>query len=231
MVRRLADGVWLLPLRVSNAYLVDDGELTLIDAGLPWDADRLRRELGVLGHDVGDVDRILLTHYDLDHVGALRRLPFDAPVYAREPDASYLDGTRRPPLSSHRGVFHRLGGLLLTPPNLEVVRVDDGETVGSFTVHATPGHTEGHAAFVSTDRDVGALGDLVRERDGTLRASPWRLSYDTDAVEASIARLAEEAGAFSVAAVGHGEPPTENGSALLSKLAGRVEERASGQSI
>ncbi|MFB6154439.1 MAG: MBL fold metallo-hydrolase [Haloferacaceae archaeon] len=221
MVRRLADGVWLLPLRMSNAYLVEDDVLTLVDAGTPWDADRLRRHLDVLGHEVSDVGRILLTHYDFDHVGTLRRLPFDAPVYAREPDASYLDGSRRPSWTDRKGAFQRVSGLLLSSPDLDVRRVEDGEAVGSFAVHATPGHTRGHTAFVSAERDVGVLGDLVREGNGRLQSSPWALSYDTAAVRDSIARLASTAGEFSVAAIGHGDPPTENGSDLLSRLARR----------
>jgi glyoxylase-like metal-dependent hydrolase (beta-lactamase superfamily II) len=221
MVRRLADGVWLLPLRISNAYLVEDDVLTLVDAGLPWDANRLRHALGVLGHEVSDVDRILLTHYDIDHVGTLGRLPFDAPVYAREPDASVLEGLRRPPWTNHKGAFQLFTRPFLRRPDLEVHRVEDGDAVGGFDVHATPGHTPGHTAFVSEDRDVAAVGDLVFEEDGTLSSSPWALSYDTAAVRESIDRLAREAAPFSVVATGHGDPPTENGRELFRRLASR----------
>ena len=221
MVRRLADGVWLLPLRMSNAYLVEDDALTLVDAGTPWDAGRLGRALDVLGHEVADVERILITHYDFDHVGALSRLPFEAPVYARDPDASFLEGGERPPWTNRKGAFQRLSGVFLDAPDLDVHRVEDGDTVGSFDVHATPGHTPGHAAFVSDDRDVAAVGDLVFEEDGTLSSSPWALSYDTTAVRDSIDRLAREADPFSVVAMGHGDPPTEDGLDLFRRLANR----------
>jgi glyoxylase-like metal-dependent hydrolase (beta-lactamase superfamily II) len=221
MVRRLADGVWLLPLRISNAYLLEDDVLTLVDAGLPWDANRLRHGLDVLGQEPSDVQRILLTHYDVDHVGTLGRLPFDAPIYARDPDASYLEGSGKPPWTNHKGAFQRLADVAVRHPDLDVRRVDDGDAVGSFDVHATPGHTPGHTAFVSEELDVAAVGDLVREEDGRLVSSPWAMSYDTAAVRASIDRLARDAAPFSVVAIGHGEPPTEGGRELFRRLADR----------
>ena len=104
----VADRLYRLDLGMVNAYLVDTGETTLVDAGTPNAVEDLRGELDEAGYHARDIDRVLITHFDLDHVGTLAHMTFDCPIYAMEPDASYLDGTRKPPLSNHKGVLQRL---------------------------------------------------------------------------------------------------------------------------
>ncbi len=80
----VADGVWQLklpvpfPLRFVSVYLVegDDG-WTLIDAGYDYPQARAAWEAGAVeaGCDLArDVDRILVTHFHPDHIGAARWL-------------------------------------------------------------------------------------------------------------------------------------------------------------
>jgi glyoxylase-like metal-dependent hydrolase (beta-lactamase superfamily II) len=233
----LADGIWRLDCGSVNAYLVEDrDDLVLFDAGTPRSAGAIREGIAAAGYGVADVDRVLVTHYDLDHVGGLAKLQpeLDAPVILREPAASYLTGTRSPSFGSMKGAFQRVSGLLLSRPDLRVERIVDGETAGTFTAYHTPGHTQGHVAYVSKHRDVGVLGDLVRETGGRLERSPWYLSHDTDAVAESVRKLASRAPEFEVACVGHGDPITEGGSAALVRLAregegegGEADDRAS----
>jgi len=227
MATQLAEDVWQFELRGVNAYLVEDDVPTLVDAGTPWDEHRLRDGLAEAGIDVGDVGRVLLTHYDLDHVGALAALApdLDAQVYTGAHDAQLLRGERSPPLANHKGLLQRLTGLFVSRPALEVQAVADGETIGSFTAFETPGHTPGHVAYVSHDRDVGLLGDLVSESGGDLEPSGWTISYDTDAVRESVRSLAERAPSFEVACMGHGTPIDRGGSEALARLAANLEER------
>lgn len=222
MPTRLAEGLWWFDLGSVNAFLVEDGDdLVLVDAGTPRAADRLRRGLDDLGFSPGDVDRVLLTHYDYDHVGGLAKLTpaLDAPVVAMEPDAGVVAGERSPPWANHKGALQRVAGLLLELPDLPVQRVAAGEMVGSFTAYHTPGHTPGHAVFVSEVRDVAFLGDLVRSTDGELAPSPWFISYDADAVEASIRTLVDRTPRFAVACPGHGVPMRSGGFDALAALA------------
>jgi glyoxylase-like metal-dependent hydrolase (beta-lactamase superfamily II) len=54
-------------------YLVDDGgEWTLVDAGWPGDEESVRDGLASAGIGPADVDRVLLTHFDPDHVDRSR---------------------------------------------------------------------------------------------------------------------------------------------------------------
>lgn len=219
MAVELVPGVWWLDLRGVNAYVhAAGGETVLVDAGFPWQADALRAELADAGLGPDDVDRALLTHYDVDHVGGLARLRLDVPVHAGAADAAVLRGERSPSLTSRKGLLQRALGPLVGPPPADVRDVADGEVVAGMRAHHTPGHTPGHVAFVDGDRGVAFLGDLVRSTGARLAPSRWLLSADSGAVRRSVRRLVVEGVDFDVAAVGHGRPLREGGSRALARL-------------
>jgi len=219
MTAELRPGVWWLPQRGVNAYLVEDGDaLTLVDAGMPWQAENIRRGLEVAGYQPRDLDRVLITHYDLDHVGGLRSLlesAGDVDVYCGARDADILTGRRKPPLRNRKGLFHRLTGFLVPSIESPVHSVEDGDRIGGFEAIHTPGHTVGHTAYVHEGRDAALLGDLVRADDGALEPSPALLSVDTDDVDASIQRVLGRVPDFRAACVGHGDPLRSGGRAAL----------------
>ncbi|MDS0293296.1 MBL fold metallo-hydrolase [Halogeometricum luteum] len=211
--------------RGVNAYLVDDdGTLTLVDAGTPWDGARMREMLSSSGVGPGDIDRVLLTHFDLDHVGTLATLGLDAnvPIHAAEPDASFLLDDADPPAGNHKGAMQRAFRLFIDTPENEVVRVTDGDEVGGFVAYRTPGHTPGHVAYHHAGHGAAFLGDVVRESDGELDPMPWLMCYDTDRNEKSLADLADRIDPFEAACVGHGDPVRTGGYDALRRAADRL---------
>jgi glyoxylase-like metal-dependent hydrolase (beta-lactamase superfamily II) len=220
MATELADGIHWFDLTGVNAYLVEDDVLTLIDAGTPFDTSAIEAGIEDAGHAVEDVERVLLTHYDLDHVGTLARLPdLDATIRVGAADVAILTGESTPPLSNHKGAFQRVTRPFVHPPDSPVEPIADGEEVGSFTAHHIPGHTPGHTAFVSEEQSAAFLGDLVFEDGGALTSSPWLMSYDTDEVETSVRSLAERVPEFDVLGMGHGVPFVRDGDERLADLA------------
>jgi glyoxylase-like metal-dependent hydrolase (beta-lactamase superfamily II) len=225
MAERVADDVWLLDLGLvfplgSNGYLVDDGEVTLIDPGLPVNRPSLASELADAGYDLAEVDRTLVTHFDLSHVGGLRYLSSDTgPVYL-SPDALALArGEFRRRHRHHKALYHRLVRRLFgLPAGLTYETVDDGETVGRFTAYHTPGHNPGHTVYVH-DSGVAFLGDLVWERAGELTPPFWLDSYDMRSVTESIRSFADRVDPFAVAAMAHGEPIRAGGYDALRECA------------
>jgi len=248
VARELLDGVWLLdlglvPPMATNCFLLDeaamsrpggsdaeggsDGEptVTLCDAGYWRNTPSIRSELADAGYGPGDLDRVLLTHYDLDHVTGLARLApeFDGPVYIGAPDYRLLTGDADPPLLHHKGLFHRAARRLFPiPDRFDLRPVADGERVGRFTVYVTPGHNLGHAVYVH-DADVALLGDLVWGEAEGLTVPFWLDSYDVAECRASVRSLVERAGPFDVAAMSHGTPLVEGGSDALRALADGFE--------
>jgi glyoxylase-like metal-dependent hydrolase (beta-lactamase superfamily II) len=235
-------GVWWLDLGSVNSYLAVDGDdLVLVDAGTPRSGAAIAEGIRDAGYEIGDVTRVLVTHFDLDHVGALSKLDLDAPVYAGRADAEVLAGQTDPDWRSRKGLLQRAVKPFVSAPGLPIRPVEDGDEIGGFTAYHTPGHSPGHVAYVASDGkkrnagddggaeiasasapSVGFLGDLVVESDGQLEPSPWVLSYDTDEVARSIRRLADAVPDFDVAAMGHGTPIMREGSQRLRELASRL---------
>lgn len=211
-VYRLADSP-------ANVYLVDDGELTLVDGGSPGNVKRIRDAIRALGFAVADVDRVLLTHYEYDHVGALASLGLSAPVYAGEPDATYLTGAEKPPLTNRKGLLQRVTGRGIDYPDLYTYPIFDGDRIGGFTAYHTPGHTAGHMAYFHEGIGVAFLGDCVREKGGTLQPTRAALCADAEENGRSVRSLDDRLPTFDVAAPGHGDPITVDASAVLRRLA------------
>ncbi|MES3517730.1 MAG: MBL fold metallo-hydrolase [Natronomonas sp.] len=229
MTRRVTEGVWLLdvgwPEPVgANAFLLSErsgNETTLVDAGLPIGRRSLDAEIRATGHDPSDVDRVLLTHYDLDHAGGLRGSAVDAPVYLGEADRRLLVGADRPPWRHHKGAFHRVLRRLFSLSTTEVRGVRDRERIGGFRALHTPGHNPGHTIYLHEGRRVAFFGDLVNERDGVYLPPPWLDSYDTDRATESIRRVAAELSADSIdhGCSGHGRPISPGAAEALRTLA------------
>jgi glyoxylase-like metal-dependent hydrolase (beta-lactamase superfamily II) len=228
MSRELVDGVWVIECRGVQAYLVRDGEdLVLVDAGTPWDATTIREGVRDAGFVLADVDRVLVTHYDVDHVGALAALEerLDVTVFVSEADGRVFRGERQPSGSGLKPLLKRFVMGPLTPrTELPMRFVGEGDTVGSFEVFETPGHTPGHLCFVSESLGVGLLGDLVRgNADGSLRRGPWLFDADRKRAGRSIREFADVAPAFETACVGHGDPVAAGARDALRALAAEVD--------
>jgi glyoxylase-like metal-dependent hydrolase (beta-lactamase superfamily II) len=80
--RAAAAGIQQLPIPTPflvgrvNCYLIEDDPLTLVDTGpnSGKSLDELEQALAARGHRVEDLERIVLTHQHLDHVGLLEIL-------------------------------------------------------------------------------------------------------------------------------------------------------------
>lgn len=222
MADRLDEGLWLLNLGLvtpfaTNGYLVDDGDLTLVDPGLPVNRPRIGTELADAGYDVADVDRVLVTHFDLDHVGGLARLvpEFEGPVYMGAQDLAMATGETDPKRRHHKGLFHRLVRRLFgLPDGPSYEGVEEGTEVGGFRAYHTPGHNPGHTVY-HHESGVAFLGDLVWEEQGRLTPPFWLDSYDMRGVRESIRDLPQRVAPFDVAAVAHGDPITADGHRAL----------------
>jgi glyoxylase-like metal-dependent hydrolase (beta-lactamase superfamily II) len=68
-------GVHRMGTPIVNWYLFeDDGRLTAVDSGLAGYAQTLEDDLAALEHRLGDVEAVVLTHSDGDHVGMAARM-------------------------------------------------------------------------------------------------------------------------------------------------------------
>jgi glyoxylase-like metal-dependent hydrolase (beta-lactamase superfamily II) len=82
----------ILGMREVNAYLLLGGPMTLVDTGMPGSEETILSYIEGLGLTSGDLARIVITHYHLDHVGSLAALKArtSAQVLAHPGDASVV---------------------------------------------------------------------------------------------------------------------------------------------
>ena len=166
-----------------NSYLVDDGgALTVIDAGLRGHWTELERELASIGRSLTDIQAVLLTHGDVDHVGFAERLrrATGVPVFVAAADAAEARGeVKKPaaprdpmrirPLTQFLVYGLRHGGLGSTP--IAEVRPIEGSTTldvpGAPRVIPLPGHTPGSVAYHVPLVDAIFMGDAMTTRSVT----------------------------------------------------------------
>src|SRR5260370_34035769 len=80
---KIAKGLHRIGSDTVNSYLVvDGGGVTIIDAGLPRYWKLLNSELARLGMTLDDVQALILTHGDTDHIGFAARLHRDKGILA-----------------------------------------------------------------------------------------------------------------------------------------------------
>lgn len=70
---------------------------TLVDAALPDQMETIEATLAEAGIEARDLERIIITHQDLDHIGSAAALVREsgARVLAHPEDVPYIEGDRR----------------------------------------------------------------------------------------------------------------------------------------
>ena len=74
-MQTIIPGLSQISLGYVNAFLLEhDGQLTLIDTGVPGSEDKILAAVKELGHAPRDIRNILVTHLHADHAGSLKAL-------------------------------------------------------------------------------------------------------------------------------------------------------------
>ncbi len=141
----------LPPATHTNALLVGDKDLVLIDPGSPWDdqLESLRDIIDVVIHDTGGkLTEIWLTHHHGDHIGGVEwvRNYYNVPVAAHSDSLSKL---------SERGIS--VDRVLADGQILELA----GPRGLRFRAIHSPGHAKGHLCFYEENQRVLIAGDMV----------------------------------------------------------------------
>ncbi|OHE70822.1 MAG: hypothetical protein A2Z99_05520 [Treponema sp. GWB1_62_6] len=187
----VASGVFAILDSFVNLYLVErDGKYLAVDAGT--DAKNVRAEMARLGIAPEDVEVLLLTHTDYDHVDAAS-LFTNARVYISEREEDMLNG------KAHKVLFFR--NSLKTEHGF----LADGEEtrIGGWMVRTivVRGHTSGSACFV-VDGKYLFTGDNLSLREG--KAAPFNdfFNMDTPTQRADLPKIAGLEG-IELLATGH----------------------------
>jgi glyoxylase-like metal-dependent hydrolase (beta-lactamase superfamily II) len=138
--------------RDGCVYLMSLGELILIDTGAGWSVDQIIHNVQSLGLDGKNLNKILLTHCHIDHIGGAPeiRKRFGSKIYAHNLDA--------PPMENGDPVLTAANWYQTTfPPTPVDVKFNLPEeilTIGQQKIVClhTPGHTPG-SICIYLDKD------------------------------------------------------------------------------
>ena len=152
---------------IANIFFYTrNGTTIMIDAG--YNYDRLKEKMEWLNIDPSEIQHILITHQDTDHVGALEddsELLFrKAKIYIGEIENEYLSGKR------DRRVIHKLYKLPKVKISNEKVLLKDKQVlyIDGIKVECllVPGHTWGHMVYLIDDEYLFTGDTIWFGRDG-----------------------------------------------------------------
>ena len=172
---------------VHPVLFQDDDGVTLVDTIYPGQFDRLQRAMEKVGVNPKQVRRIVLTHQDIDHIGAMRELielcGENLTIYAHAVEKPYIEGTRLHAKLTPERIAARLQALpeenrlaaaamFAAIPTFRVhCAIQDGDVLpfhGGIRVIHTPGHTPGHVCLFLTEQRTLIPGDELRVEKGRL---------------------------------------------------------------
>ncbi len=200
---------------VINPLIVwDEKDVVLFDAGLPGMATMFRETAADSGVPFDRLNRILITHSDIDHIGSLSQIIHEAgsgiTLMAHNEERPYIE-CELPPVrvkqmeSSLASMTGAERGQVLTiteklKKNYRVfkanvdITIEDGEVLpfcGGITCIHTPGHTPGHMSYYLEKLKLLIVGDIIQLTDGTLEKCPDFTILDKEAVTASLKKLCQ----------------------------------------
>jgi len=173
----------------------DDENMILVDAGYNGQYDTIRDACINEGIHFENINKIIITHQDLDHFGGLPEIleasKDKIEVMAHEDDKPYIQGEK--PLVRLNSNF--LNSMPedrqemvkqmfknFTPVDVDTTISDNQELpfCGGITVIHTPGHTPGHLCLYHKMSKTLIVGDAMNMMDGKLMGPRKEILEDYD---------------------------------------------------
>lgn len=216
---KIADGIEMLEIscnlmgRMSKIYPVliwSDKDMLLIDTGFPSQLGKFQEAVEMLGLSFERINKILLTHQDIDHVGSLasivKELGKKVEVISHETEKQYITGEKTPiklaqleenknSLPDDKKGFYEIlkTGFANSKTNVDKTVVDGDvlQYCGGIKVIHTPGHTPGHICLYHIPSKTLIAGDAMNIQDGHLTGPSQIHTYDMNEAVNSLEKFTQ----------------------------------------
>ncbi|MEI5906318.1 MBL fold metallo-hydrolase [Bacillus spongiae] len=176
---------------IHPTLIIQDKELTLVDTGYAGFLPLIEQEIIRLGHDVKNLNNIIITHYDDDHIGSLFDFKMNYPsvnIISSEVEAKFISGKVKSerliqaeqliqtmPESERefgKQFIKQLKNIKHLPVN-KTVKDHDMIMDNQCQIISTPGHTSGHISLFFPNINCVITGDAaVNHQDTLIVANP-----------------------------------------------------------
>jgi len=242
---KVAKGVEMLELSMNMGgqsmdihpvVIWDDTDVILIDTGMPGHLDAIREEMTQAGVPFEKLNKTILTHQDIDHIGSLPALLKQSSqhieVYAHKEDEPYIQGEKALIKFDPQQMIKRFESLpeeeqrqahelFSEAPKAHVDTILEGGDVlpfcGGITIINTPGHTPGHISLYLNKSKTLIAGDAFVSENGKVIGPSAALTPDMDTAVQSLKQLVN----FDVESIVcyHGGICNDNANEQLKELA------------
>lgn len=163
---------------LNLALIVDStGGLTLVDTSMPGHIGAVEEAIAAEGFRIADLEQIILTHQDVDHIGSLAAIKgaSGATVIAHSIEAPYIEGKQKlykypsqERLDQNPGMKEMFDQIGFAPVDKLVEDGDLLDLSGGIRIIHTPGHTPGHISLFLERSKTLISGDVLTSADGQL---------------------------------------------------------------
>lgn len=193
---------------IYPVVLRDEHSCVLVDCGYMGFLPLIEEAMDHEGIAPQSLTKVLITHHDHDHMGALKDLKDKYPqvqIMAGRLEAPYISGKRKslrlaqaealqpllPPEQQEGGrqFIGLLEGLKSVPVD---ITLEDGQLLdvcGGCRVVETPGHTPGHISLYLPAHSVLIAGDAMIIEDGRPALANPQFTLDVEAAQLSMKKL------------------------------------------
>lgn len=193
---------------IYPAAAMDENELVLIDCGYPGDLSYIENAAGEHDIDINRLTKIIITHHDYDHMGALgafkRKYP-KVQVISSVIEADYISGKKKslrlqqaeklqellPEAEQEQGrrFMAQLEAIENVPVDLWVEDKAVLPCCGGMEIIATPGHMPGHICVYLKESKTLIAGDAMVVNGGELLMANPQYTLDMEGAKASVEKL------------------------------------------
>ncbi|WP_371367457.1 putative metallo-hydrolase YflN [Sporomusa rhizae] len=194
---------------VIYPVIISDGnEFILIDCGYPACLPILQQAATDNGIDLSQLTKVIITHHDFDHMGALAGLKRTYPnskVLASAQEERYISGKQKSlRLEQAEAIYDTLPEdrkqaakqFQRVLEEVETAEVDqtlnDGDIFpwcGGIEIIATPGHMPGHISIYHIESKTLIAGDALVAENGELAIANPQYTIDMMGAKKSIKKL------------------------------------------
>lgn len=203
ILMKLSANIDMLEVNGKQAYypvlIHDDNNLVLVDAGFPLDFELLSNAIKSSGFKIEDINKLIITHQDIDHIGCVKELLKIVPeieIMACSIETPYIDGRMIPTKLAkmdEANPFYKQFKVGFDNRRIKIDReLFDNEILpfcGGVEVIHSPGHTPGHICLYIKKDKIMICGDALNIDEGALIGANPMHSDNIDDAEKSRKRL------------------------------------------